>query len=402
MLLYGGRPADTVYFSTSKGTTLGNDTVFGSAPLPYLRPVKEHDDAASPLSHWSVTLPFGDLARFLRAGGHWGSGSITSVSKDGGNVVIAGGGASRTLAVTDFRSSLNYWTHCLDPAGYPTFSSSGTRLPQTIPSKWFSTSKAGSSVVLTGRGWGHGVGMVQWGAYGKALRGVSYQNILADYYGGLRPESYDVPSEIRIGIAVGLTSVTVQGTGAVSVDRGGAGRTPWLVTGGAKLHIRHGVPPPVYITGGRIVEAPTQGRAGRTLTLTASVPELSVARLVLRVPGPDLEMQPGSTVQAGTAEVSGTVPPVPTGTYRLQLEVTDGIDIVRSAPRTVRIAGVAPTPSASPSPSAPRSPSAIALAPTGSSPAAPIAIGAGGVLALALALLLLRRIRRRPARSTQG
>ena len=98
----------------------------------------------------------------------------------------------------------------------------------------------------------------------------------------------------------------------------------------------------------------------------------------------------------------GTVPPVPTGTYRLQLEVTDGIDIVRSAPRTVRIAGVAPTPSASPSPSAPRSPSAIALAPTGSSPAAPIAIGAGGVLALALALLLLRRIRRRPARSTQG
>src|SRR2546428_375097 len=65
VLLYGGRPADTVYFSTSKGTTLGNDTVFGSAPLPYLRPVKEHDDAASPLSHWSVTLPFGDLARFL-------------------------------------------------------------------------------------------------------------------------------------------------------------------------------------------------------------------------------------------------------------------------------------------------------------------------------------------------
>ena len=101
--------------------------------------MKEHDDGASPLSHWTVTLPFGDLARFLRAGGHWGSGAITSVSKGGGNVVVKGGGASRTLTVTDFRSSLNYWAHCLDPAGYPTFSSGGARLPQTITSKWFST-----------------------------------------------------------------------------------------------------------------------------------------------------------------------------------------------------------------------------------------------------------------------
>src|SRR5438128_5828998 len=187
VLLYNGRPADTVYFSTSKGTTVGNDKVFGSAPLPYLRPVKEHDDGASPVSHWTVTLPFGDVARFLRAGGRWGSGSVTSVTRDGDNVVVKGGGRSDTLARSDFRSSINAWAHCLDPARYPTFTSSGYRLPQTVPSKWFSTSNSGSSVVLTGRGWGHGVGMVQWGAYGKALRGVSYQDILGAYYGGLRP-----------------------------------------------------------------------------------------------------------------------------------------------------------------------------------------------------------------------
>src|SRR2546427_487752 len=81
----------------------GNDKVFASAPLPYLRPVKEHDDGASPLSHWTVTLSFGDVARFLRAAGHWGSGSITSVTKTGGDVVVKGGGTSATLAVTDFR-----------------------------------------------------------------------------------------------------------------------------------------------------------------------------------------------------------------------------------------------------------------------------------------------------------
>ena len=69
VLLYGGRPADTVYFSTSNGHTYGNDQVFGSAPLPYLRPVVERDDHASPTSHWRVPLPFGSLATFLQAEG---------------------------------------------------------------------------------------------------------------------------------------------------------------------------------------------------------------------------------------------------------------------------------------------------------------------------------------------
>ncbi len=403
VLLYNGRPADTVYFSTSKGTTVGNDKVFGSAPLPYLRPVKEHDDGASPLSHWTVTLPFGDVARFLRAAGHWSGGSVTSVSRIGGNIVVKGGSASTTLTLTDFRSSMNAWAHCLDPARYPTFTASGIRLPQTVPSKWYSTSTVGSSVVLTGRGWGHGAGMVQWGAYGKALRGVSYQDILADYYGGLRPVEYSEPAEIRIGIATGLTSVTVQPTGEVSVDRANAGRQPWLMTGGKKLRVRHGAPPPNYITAGRLVKSPGRARSGRTVTVTASVPELSVAHLVLRVPGPDLKMQPGTTVQAGTVTLSATVPDVTSGSYRLQLELTNGIDIVGSGTRKVRVAGVAPSPSPSPSPtpSSP-SPSRIALAPTGWSPAAPIAIGAAGVAAVALALFILRRTRRRPASPSQG
>ena len=65
VLLYGDRPADTVYFSTSNGRTYGNEDVFGSSPLPYLRPVVEHDDGASPLAHWRVRLPLADLATVL-------------------------------------------------------------------------------------------------------------------------------------------------------------------------------------------------------------------------------------------------------------------------------------------------------------------------------------------------
>jgi stage II sporulation protein D len=89
VLLYQGRPADTVYFSTSNGHTYGNDQVFGSAPLPYLRPVVEHDDGASPTSRWQVRLPFADLARFLHAAGEWPGGrAVSSLRLDGAKIVV--------------------------------------------------------------------------------------------------------------------------------------------------------------------------------------------------------------------------------------------------------------------------------------------------------------------------
>lgn len=43
-------------------------------------------------------------------------------------------------------------------------------------------------VVFKGRGWGHGVGMCQVGAYGMALRGISYRGILSHYYSGITLE----------------------------------------------------------------------------------------------------------------------------------------------------------------------------------------------------------------------
>jgi stage II sporulation protein D len=43
---------------------------------------------------------------------------------------------------------------------------------------------AGKSLVITGAGDGHGVGMSQWGAYGFAEHGWTYQQILAHYYTG--------------------------------------------------------------------------------------------------------------------------------------------------------------------------------------------------------------------------
>ena len=42
----------------------------------------------------------------------------------------------------------------------------------------------GAVLRFVGRGWGHGVGMCQNGAYGLALGGASYREILATYYRG--------------------------------------------------------------------------------------------------------------------------------------------------------------------------------------------------------------------------
>jgi phosphoglycerate kinase len=43
-----------------------------------------------------------------------------------------------------------------------------------------------TAYAFTGHGWGHGVGMSQWGAYGMAVKDFEYQDILAFYYEGAR------------------------------------------------------------------------------------------------------------------------------------------------------------------------------------------------------------------------
>ena len=60
--------------------------------------------------------------------------------------------------------------------------------------------RAEKEVKIKGRGWGHGLGMSQYGAYGRALNGKSSKQILEHYYkdAGVRKE--DIPSKIRVGL----------------------------------------------------------------------------------------------------------------------------------------------------------------------------------------------------------
>jgi stage II sporulation protein D len=238
VLVQDGRIATTVYFSTSNGRTYTNEEIFGSTPLPYLRSVVERDDGASPTSRWRVRLPFHDLAQFLRASGLWPRGrAISHARPHATSLTIRGGGASRSIDAGALRDAVNTWAPCLHPGRYPPESPKGT-LPLTIPSRWLHLSSIGRALVVTGRGWGHGVGMVQWGAYGKARRGLSASDILAYYYGGLRPEDHPEPGLIRVQVASGLTvlRITPSGPGARMGSRP-LGTGPLVISGGDRLEV---------------------------------------------------------------------------------------------------------------------------------------------------------------------
>jgi len=60
-----------------------------------------------------------------------------------------------------------------------------------LKSTWFDASRQGDTYVFSGRGFGHGVGMSQWGAHEMASRGHSYQEILSFYYDGARIRSVE-------------------------------------------------------------------------------------------------------------------------------------------------------------------------------------------------------------------
>jgi SpoIID/LytB domain protein len=64
-----------------------------------------------------------------------------------------------------------------------------------------------SSFTFYGAGFGHGIGMSQWGAYGLALKGWTHQQILTHYYTGTTVAQKQQPARIRVGLVDGVGSV---------------------------------------------------------------------------------------------------------------------------------------------------------------------------------------------------
>ncbi|HEX2236295.1 MAG TPA: SpoIID/LytB domain-containing protein, partial [Actinomycetota bacterium] len=219
-LVYDGEPILARYHSTSGGTTLDNADAFpGESQLPYLRPVQSTTEQASPFYRWRVRFRLDRLERILAAAGWWSDRAgrlrdVHSVPSAQGlhypDVVFTGRG-DLVRTAEELRSLLRETAPRLYPGLYPSETRSG-RLPETLPSNRIEVATRDGVVEIAGRGWGHGVGMSQWGARGMAEDGASFEEILEHYYPGTSLEVTQAVDAVDVGVAWGLETLDAFGS----------------------------------------------------------------------------------------------------------------------------------------------------------------------------------------------
>ncbi len=169
VLRWDGELFPTFYHANSGGYTDEPRNVFGTKNLPALRPVVCHLAAGSPNFQWTLELRLHDLSERLQRGG-FGVGTVRNVeiterttSLRAGTVTVRGSAGIQRLRGNDFRRAIGY---------------------DVLKSTLFAVAIDGEVARFSGRGYGHGVGMCQWGAKSMAELGASAQQILAFYYPG--------------------------------------------------------------------------------------------------------------------------------------------------------------------------------------------------------------------------
>src|SRR4029079_15623532 len=74
-----------------------------------------------------------------------------------------------------------------------------------------------ATFVVTGHGWGHGVGMSQYGAYGYAQKGVGYEKIVLHYFPGTELGQAPV-SKVRVLLTSGVANLPMGSAGELPVE----------------------------------------------------------------------------------------------------------------------------------------------------------------------------------------
>ncbi|GIU92015.1 MAG: hypothetical protein KatS3mg011_0921 [Acidimicrobiia bacterium] len=239
ILFHRGRPAQALYSSTTGGRTRSVEDVFiGSEPLPYLRAV-ESPGENSPFVSWVFRLDADEMETLLQRAGVL-EGSLVDVATrpaaDGEGpwmVEIHGSGGVTEVDTWTLRGRLNRAASESMPDRLPArrIDGTGRRYPQTVLSPTYTISREtwwiledGRAVpvhryVVAGRGWGHLVGMSQYGAEAMARRGADAEEILAHYYSGLTPAPGGrfLPEQVTVGLAVGREEISVRPEGPVTV-----------------------------------------------------------------------------------------------------------------------------------------------------------------------------------------
>ncbi|MBE6974799.1 MAG: stage II sporulation protein D [Ruminococcaceae bacterium] len=160
VLTYKGELADTTYFAGSGGRTEDAAAVWGSE-IPYLQAVDSPGEEGTSAYEHSVyfeTELFADLLdrELVGAPEQW-IGAVTYTDGGGVDTIIIGG---ITYTGKELRKNLGLRSTAFT----------------MIPDEW--------GITVVTKGYGHRVGMSQYGANAMALAGSTYAQILAHYYQG--------------------------------------------------------------------------------------------------------------------------------------------------------------------------------------------------------------------------
>lgn len=334
-VLHAGEPILARYHSTSGGRTFDNEQIFPSeGSFPYLKGVVSTTEEASPLYRWHVRFTIRRLQKIVRRAGLLPTSAgrlreVRTVESTTGrhypDVLLVGRNGRARITAEELRVNVRVLAPDLFPNLYPSFApTSSGRLPEVFPSNRLTITTEGKNVQVVGRGWGHGVGMSQWGAEGLAREGAGPEEILKHYYTGVEIGEVASDEPIDVGVAWGRDKVTVSGDMKIVDGRSktivGNALGSWVFTetGSGAVNVRppKGFGLPLRIG---IVEAPSSAVVGSKVRVTVALSR--PARVKAATEGE--RRGRGRVRSAGTRKVAWRAPEVP-GTYVVEIAAHDG------------------------------------------------------------------------------
>ena len=172
VVTYEGKPIQALFFSTAPGSTVDARAVWGQA-VPYLVSVASPEGEEVPNYHSQLTMTTQEF-RTLVMERYPGADLSGPVSGWLSNFVWEPSGTVNTVSL-----------------GGVTLTGGQVRSLLGLRSACFSVSVSGDQMTFHVTGYGHGVGMSQYGANTMAAQGKSFTDILTWYYTGAKVELLD-------------------------------------------------------------------------------------------------------------------------------------------------------------------------------------------------------------------
>lgn len=170
VLTFKGQVIPAYFHANSGGYIESPHNVWGGSERSFIKPKRDPWSLKTKHTRWEKALNISEMNEGLRQAGNPPIRSVRSSVSIGSKLPS---GRAKTI---QYHS----------PSGNVTLEANKFRVavdPGELKSTWFDhIQTSGSRIRFEGRGWGHGVGMSQWGARAMAEEGKTYREILRFYY----------------------------------------------------------------------------------------------------------------------------------------------------------------------------------------------------------------------------